>query len=351
MIQYAEVCLNVPILDQDTFTYEIEKNVEIGMRVLVDFHFRSKEEEGIVLEKHYNEPTYETKKILKVLDSFPIITQRQIDLAYWMKDFYVSSLGECLHKMFPSDKRLKKKQKEKIISPVRNLHSLNQEQQSIYKEIQNSFGSYQIHLLFGITGSGKTEVYIHLIHFILNQTDKSVLFLVPEIGLTFHTIQKLNEVFPNEVTLLNSSMKVLDKFYSYVKILKNEKRILIGTRSAVFAPFQKLGLVIMDEEHDSSYKENSSPRYHTRQIAMKICQEQKAVLLLGSATPSLEIFYHSKRKKVKLHSLKKRAIQGSKLAQIRIFEKSYSQKSPPIGSELAFKIKETLEKKQQIILF
>ena len=346
MISYAEVCLNVPIFENDTFTYQIIKPVQIGMRVLVEFN--SRVEEGIVLKIHFNEPNYKTKEIKKVIDSFPIVTPKQIELAYFMKDFYLGALGECLHKMFPSGKLLKKK-KEKKIEEKRDLYKLNLEQETAYNNIKKDFGTYSNHLLFGITGSGKTEVYIHLIHYLISTTKKNVLFLVPEIGLTFHTIKKLNEVFPNDVTILNSSMKISEKFYSYVQILENKKRILIGTRSAIFSPLSNIGLIIIDEEHDSSYKENSTPRYHSRQIAMKICKDSNAILLLGSATPSLEVFYHSLNGKIKIHYLKKRAVSKT-LPQIHIEEKFYA-KNNPIGSKLAFAIKQTLEKKEQVILF
>lgn len=347
MIQYAEVALNIPFESSDTLTYEIPlemNDLQPGMRVQVPL--RSRKIEGVVIDIHYQYPSYATKTIIKKIDKFPVINQEQIELAYWVKDYYLSSLGEAIFKMLPSGKR--RKNYDDIDIPITpDLLTLNDQQQQAYQKILETFNQEAIHLLYGITGSGKTEVYIHLIHQLLTTTDKSAIFLVPEITLTVQTLKRLEIIFGNQLAIQHSALRKSDKYNSYLQILHGEKRIVVGTRSAIFAPVPKLGLVIIDEEHDSSYKEHSSPRYHARQIAMHRCKNNQAPLVLGSATPSVELFYHAMQKNVHFHKLSIRA-KNAKLSEVRIYEKKYD--SIIIGDELLFQIKKRLERKEQCVL-
>ncbi|EMO74104.1 primosomal protein N' [Leptospira kirschneri str. 200801925] len=174
-----------------------------------------------------------------------------------------------------------------------------------------------------------------------------MILLVPEISLTFHIIRKLELIFPGQLAVLHSALKVSEKFKAYNELLTGKKRIAVGTRSAVFAPVSNLGLVIIDEDHDSSFKEHSSPRYHARQIALQRCRTNEAVLVMGTATPSLEIYHLAKEGKIHLHTLTKRP-QGVLPPTVRIVENQ--KESNVLSSELSFAIKRRLEKKEQIIL-
>lgn len=343
MIYYAEVAFDLPI-EEDTFTYEIPPNVQIGVRVLVKL--RNREEEGIIVSIHQNEPNYKVFQIEKIIDKTPIVLQEQIDLAHWMKNQYIASLGECIYKMIPAGRRQVKLETFPSDAEGKPV-TLNEEQQIATQNILSTFGTAAVHLLFGITGSGKTEVYIHLIQKVLETPNRSVILLVPEISLTFHIIRKLELIFPGQLAVLHSALKVSEKFKAYNELLTGKKRIAVGTRSAVFAPVSNLGLVIIDEDHDSSFKEHSSPRYHARQIALQRCRTNEAVLVMGTATPSLEIYHLAKEGKIHLHTLTKRP-QGVLPPTVRIVENQ--KESNVLSSELSFAIKQRLEKKEQIIL-
>ncbi|PJZ69536.1 primosomal protein N' [Leptospira perolatii] len=343
MIRYGEIALDLPLLE-DTFTYEVPPETQVGVRVKVSL--RGRKEEGIVLSVHSNEPTYEVLPVEKIIDKFPILTPEQIQLAKWMKEHYLASLGECVHKMVPSGKRHVQSLPNESTQDTKPF-PLNEEQEKAYQAIRSDFGKEAVHLLFGITGSGKTEVYLHLIQELLENTSKGILLLVPEIGLTYHIIRKLEAVFPGQVALMHSALRVSEKFKAYTDLLQGKKRIAVGTRSAVFAPVKNLGLVIIDEEHDGSFKEHSSPRYHARQIALQRCKENKAVLLLGSATPSLEIYHLAKEGKIGFQVLTQRAGKA-KPPEVKLLENK--RESRLLSSELTFAMKQRLDRKEQVIL-
>ncbi|EPG75777.1 primosomal protein N' [Leptospira fainei serovar Hurstbridge str. BUT 6] len=343
MIRYAEIAFDLPI-QEDTFTYEVPPETPIGVRVRA--RLRGRKEEGIVMSVHSNEPSYKVLPVEKIIDKIPIITDEQIKLAYWMKEQYLSSLGECIHKMIPKGRRHSKAVFDREEAESQPL-PLNDEQKKAYENIKSDFGKDAVHLLFGITGSGKTEIYLHLIGDLLRKSDKGVLLLVPEIGLTYHIIRKLEAVFPGQIALLHSALKVSERFKAYMDLLHGKKRIAVGTRSAVFAPVPKLGLIIIDEEHDGSFKEHSSPRYHARQVALQRCRESKAVLVLGSATPALEVYHLAVTGKIGLQILSKRPGKA-KPPLVRIVENR--KDSRLISSDLSFAIKQRLDRKEQVIL-
>ena len=347
MIQYAEVAINLPIREEDTLTYEIPfgmKNVEVGKRVEIEL--RNKKMEGVVVEIHSLIPNYKTKPIKRVVDKQPVITSDQIELGKWMKDFYISTLGESLYKMIPTGRRNISSEKVDVTVESKLL-KLNSEQEIAYQKIRSDFGKESTHLLYGITGSGKTEVYIHLMNDLLANTDKSAILLVPEISLTVQILKRLELIFGKQLAMLHSAMKISEKFRNYQKVLSGEKRIVVGTRSAIFAPVKNLGLIILDEEHDGSYKEHSNPRYHARQIAMQRSKMTSSVVVLGSATPAIESFYYAKRGQLKFHTMKERA-KSAELSKVFLQEKRDDKDI--ISDTLLFKIKQRLDKKEQVVL-
>ncbi len=173
-------------------------------------------------------------------------------------------------------------------------NTLNNHQQTALTDIENIFNKKQTCLLFGVTSSGKTEVYIHLIEKIINQK-KQVLFLVPEIALTTQLTLRLRSVFGKKLGIYHSKIKDNERTALWLKMLSNEPyEIIIGVRSSLFLPFKNLGLVIVDEEHESSYKQQEpSPRYHGRDTALMLAHIHNAKTLLGSATPSIESFFNA----------------------------------------------------------
>ncbi len=231
---------------------------------------------------------------------------------------------------------------------------LNPEQQNALTAIQESFAKKQTVLLHGITGSGKTEIYIHLIEKAI-QEGKQVLYLLPEIALTTQIIQRLKKYFGKKLGVFHSRFNKNEKIEIWQKINRNEYSVIIGARSAVFLPFKKLGLIIVDEEHDNSFKQyEPAPRYHARDAAVYLAGSSDAAIILGTATPSLESFYNAKSAKYALVSLNKRfgkAVMPEILVADMEKETRQRTKKSHFSSLLLEAMNEALEKKEQIILF
>lgn len=218
--------------------------------------------------------------------------------------------------------------------------------ESVYKK------EYEKYLLFGVTGSGKTEVYLQVIEEVLKQ-GKTVIVLVPEISLTYQTVNRFAARFGDNIALLHSKMTISQRKEEYKKIMSGKVNIVIGARSAIFAPIKNLGLVIIDEEHDTSYYSMTTPKYSTKEVASYICSNNNAVLLLGSATPEISTYYKAQSDEIKLLELLNRP-GNSKLPQIDIIDIK-NEKLNGNFSILSYKLKEEIllnikNKEQTMIL-
>lgn len=230
------------------------------------------------------------------------------------------------------------------------------EQDGVYNSLLNDFknDNFSGHLLFGVTGSGKTLIYIKLIEEILKK-GKQVLYLLPEISITPQIVDRIKTFFGKEVAVLHSKMSDNERNFVFREIQNNKYKIVLGVRSAIFSPIQHLGLIIVDEEHDASYKQNSpAPRYNSRDIAIVRAKIENCPILLGTATPSLESWHNAMIGNLKLHELKERA-DGAELPQIKIVDMREEKKHKTIkknfSSILIEKIIDRLEKKEGIIVF
>lgn len=231
---------------------------------------------------------------------------------------------------------------------------LNEEQQLCVKSISDAIHERQFKtfLLYGVTGSGKTEIYLQAIQKAMECGLQSLL-LVPEISLTPQTIARLYSRFKEQVAVLHSGLSEGERFDEWRKIKEGKVNVVVGVRSAIFAPFQRLGLVIVDEEHEHTYKQGETPRYHARDVAVIRAQINSAVCVLGSATPSLESFVHASSSKYHLLRLTKRVASGS-LPSIHIIdlrkETDKTSGEPVLSIALREKINERLKRKEQTIL-
>ena len=213
-------------------------------------------------------------------------------------------------------------------------------------------GKQQDYYLHGITGSGKTAVYIELIAETLKR-GKQAIVLIPEISLTYQTLMRFYARFGNQVSVMNSTLSHGEKYDQMRRAMDGDIQVIIGPRSALFTPFPNLGLIIIDEEHETSYKSELSPKYHAREVAEEAARIYGASLLLGSATPSIEAYYQVKQGKYKLFQLKKRLTGGS-LPRVEVIDLREELK---MGNRSIFsyclqeKLKERLNKKEQSILF
>lgn len=503
----------VPLALADSFTYEVNENefhyLQIGMRVAVPFG-KSKVYTALVIQKHNNPPlTYEAKEIQEIIDSQPIVNEKQIAHWQWLAEYYMCSLGEVyrnavpsalllesetivvykpkqevlisdlsddeflLYEAFQSQAVLKIEEiisilnkknifpiiqsllqkeiivlneemietyKPKLVKYVR-LHSdydapeklkdlleilsrsekqrilvmkffqmktldkkpisvkslleeadvsstvlkglisknifveftlaedrivfndvENQEiilsdfQQTAFNQINESFGEFDVTLLKGITGSGKTEIYIRLIERFLEQ-EKQVLYLLPEIALTTQLVQRLTKHFGNQVAVFHSKYSSNERVEVWHRVNQNSEKakIVIGARSSVFLPFSNLGFIVVDEEHEPSFKQQDpAPRFHARDAAIVLAKMHEAKVLLGSATPSLESFYNAYQNKFGLVTLDKR-FGNVKLPEIVLVDLKEKQKRKEMKGhfsiDLLDEINETLSRGEQVILF
>lgn len=237
-----------------------------------------------------------------------------------------------------------------------HIKQLNEAQQDAFNQIQFQFLKKQVVLLHGVTSSGKTEIYIHLIQQALERKQQ-VLYLVPEIALTVQMMNRLRKVFGNQLGIYHSKYSDAERVEIWQKQLSdNPYDIILGARSAVFLPFQRLGLVIVDEEHETSYKQQDPmPRYHARDVAIMMAAPiREARVLLGTATPSMESYYNTQTGKYGLVELKQR-YQGIELPEIQIVDTKALQHrklmNGPFSPILLSRVREALEHGEQAILF
>jgi primosomal protein N' (replication factor Y) (superfamily II helicase) len=242
------------------------------------------------------------------------------------------------------------KKRQEQLQPVK----LNEEQQQIVDEVTREYdaGIRSTYLVHGITGSGKTEVYMDIIASVLSK-GKQVILLIPEIALTYQTVLRFYRRFGDRISIMNSKMSQGERFDQSIRAKNGEIDIIIGPRSALFTPFQNLGLIIIDEEHEGSYKSETSPKYHAIDVAMKRAELTNASVILGSATPSLESYSKAIAGEYKLFTLTKRAKEAKPpkvwIADLR---EELKKKNKSIFSEkLKELIADRLVKREQIILF
>ena len=442
---FTDIILPLPL--DGVFTYSVPQSLEgqviRGVRVLVPLG-RNKTYVGIISEVHDKKPEgYQTKDILQVLDSCPILLDAQLHLWQWIADYYMAPIGEVFKAAFPAGLKAEdgyrprtetyielsqKFRNEAAIHVALNMlqraskqltafidylalsgwdknepqeitrdellnqgHSLptlaalvkrgllqtyerevgrlnlggepcfekikplSQVQQDAFNKIQFSFLKKNVTLLHGVTSSGKTEIYIHLIRQTLEQK-KQVLYLLPEIALTVQMMERLQRVFGNRLGIYHSKYSDAERVEIWQKQLSTHPYdVILGARSAVFLPFQDLGLVIVDEEHETSYKQQDPmPRYHARSAAIMLAQMFGAKTLLGTATPSLETYHNAKTGKFGIVELFQR-YQGIELPEIQIVDikdlQHRKMMNGPFSPLLLSKVREALERGEQVILF
>lgn len=237
-----------------------------------------------------------------------------------------------------------------LINEEKIKFNLNEEQQKVYKEIFNFINTNETFLLYGVTGSGKTNVYMKVIEDVI-KNNKTAILLVPEISLTPQIIKRFTSYFSN-IAVLHSGLSDGEKYDEWRKINEGKVNIVIGARSAIFAPLKNIGVIIIDEEHSQTYKQENNPRYNAIDIAKERCKYHNCPLILGSATPSLESFARAKKGVYKLLELKNR-YNNNTMPKVEIIDmnKEFKKASGYFSNTLIDQIKETLERNEQVILF
>lgn len=386
--------------------------VPFGKSRRMAFVDHSEEYDG-TLESLSQKLGYPVKEIQQILDEEPLLNQELYDLALWLKEKTLSTTIACFQVMMTNKKRVKGKVKSVVLEQiievadesfslsvkqaqclryvqehtpisytelrkkypsivktllnkgvfikkaqerlsflqteqeVQPLKVLNQEQTKAYQLIQRKEG---VHLLYGQTGSGKTEVYLHLAKKAIEE-GKQVLILVPEIGLTPQMVNRVSRVFGQDLGMYHSGLNEQERYEQYQLVKQGRLKVIVGTRSAIFLPFQKLGLIVLDEEHDSSYKQDVQPSYHCRDVAVERAGFHHCPLVLGSATPSLESYAKALKGVYQMVSLKTRF--GQDMAKVHVVDMSQEirqGKDYILSDELKQRLTEVLRKKEQAIL-
>lgn len=372
MARYLQIVLNIPL--NQSFTYldiddkktadkKSDENTNapvqthdsrVGCRA--DIMFGNRHTVGYIIGESSSLPADcpvtadKIRPIKKLLDTEPLFTPELANLAQWVSRYYLCAPGEALAAMLPGGRRETDAGGFSFTdeAPDPHPHALSEEQKDAVNGIIDSSKSY-LHYLYGPTGTGKTEVFLQAAEKML-AAGKGVIYLVPEIGLTAQVIEAVVSRFGQTAAVLHSGLTPSQRLSEWKRILSKEARVVVGARSAVFAPVPDLGMIIIDEEHDGSYKSGNTPRYHARQVAMYRCSQNKIPLVMGSATPSVEAWHLMDTGVIIRHTLTQR-LAGGAMPKISCVNLSTSKTDGCISKELAQAINETIAAKRQVILF
>lgn len=440
-MKYADIILPLPL--EGMFTYGIPSSLEDrvgrGMRVLAPLG-KSKKYIGIVARLHDNKPDFKVKDIETVLDSCPVVTDKQLKLWDWIAEYYISPVGEVYNAALPlglksveayrprtelyvglspnftdgqgidiargmlrraarqldafntfiilsqsgvevtreelmnqahataatikglTDKGIFYTYKKEVgrlgdggDPHLERIKKLSDAQQDAYNQILIQMMGKNVVLLHGVTSSGKTEIYIHLIRQALEK-HQQVLYLLPEIALTVQMMQRLRSVFGNRLGIYHSKYSDAERVEIWQKQLSgNPYDVILGARSALFLPFQRLGLVIVDEEHETSFKQQDpAPRYHARSTAIVLAQMYGAKTLLGTATPSMESWHNARTGKYGYVRLDRR-YKDIELPEIEVVDikdlRRRKMMTGPFSPRLLTAVRTALQGGRQAILF
>ena len=450
---YVDIILPLPL--EGTFTYSLPTaladKVELGVRVLVPLG-KSKTYTAMAVRVHDNKPEFETRDILQVIDSDPVLLERQLKLWQWISTYYMSAIGDVFKAALPAGLKAEENYRPKTVRCVtlptnmrseqtlhlaitilgkalkqqqtfntflqlshwdqidgdtppdhiqeiacdellnaanasdavlrqlinrhfleiyhreveriggggdyhpENIQPLSDAQQDAMQQIEGQMKEKNVVLLHGVTSSGKTEIYIHLIKKAIDE-GQQVLYLLPEIALTVQMTRRLQRVFGSRLGIYHSKYSDAERVEIWKKQLSDKPYdVVLGARSAVFLPFTRLGLVIIDEEHETSFKQQDpAPRYHARSAAIMLARMYEgAKVLLGTATPSMESFYNASTGKYGYVRLATR-YRNVALPEIRVADMKdlYHRKMMrgPFSPELLEAMRSALRDKKQIILF
>jgi len=344
-----EVAIPVPL--HNTFDYLCDQKVSIGARVKVPFG--KKQVTAIVLSHKKKSDFDKLRSVEEILDQKALLSKEILDFLFWSANYYHHPLGEVLSSALPKNLRQGKPAVIKKISTHNNTTSpstfdTTTEQNKAIKEVLKSENNFHGFLLHGVTGSGKTEVYLNITQAILMKGGQ-VLVLVPEIGLTPQMIARFEERIEAKVVTVHSQLNETQKMDAYLMAKTGEAGVVLGTRSAIFTPMPNLGLVIVDEEHDGSFKQQSSFRYSARDLSFMRAKLASVPLILGTATPSLETLKNVVDKKLTRLVLSSRPGQAI-MPEINLIDMR-NQTAEALSVPLVAKMKHYLEDNKQVMLF
>ena len=361
--QYAQVIVDVAGLPPLDYLVPQEMLVAVGDLVLVPVGRRKTAGLVVGLKPWTDIERRKLRAVSCVLNDFSPLPAEWLSWTHFAAEYYCRTWGEVALPGIPAFFRKKRGVRhEQSMQRLRSLPalpekecppepSLNAEQQRAVQSVTGSKG-FVPWLLYGVTGSGKTEVYLQIMKRILSQTGGAqALLLVPEINLTPQLVSRVRSHFPHDqIVTLNSELAPGERAQSWLAIHEGRARILVGTRLAVFASFHDLRLIVVDEEHDLSYKASDGARFSARDLAVKRAQDLQIPIVLGSATPSLESWELAKKGKYKLLELKQRAVPKASFPDLRLIELN-KKTSEGLTEEVQREISQALLRKEQVLVF
>ncbi|NQU95156.1 MAG: primosomal protein N' [Candidatus Omnitrophica bacterium] len=361
--KFAEVAVNLP-LDR-VFHYSIpsglKKDAEIGKRVYVPF--RDKQKVGYITGFSDTCDVAKAKPIDSIIDEKPILSSHMLKLTKWISETYLCSWGQAISAAIPgvlkkgkvSVKPRSAKTAKVTLPQATKPLKLTSEQERVMESVLHKIEQedYKTFVLHGITSSGKTEIYLQAIERVLSKGKTSIV-LVPEIALTPQTVERFAGRFGDRVAVLHSGLIGSMRYSEWKRIKDGTARVVVGARSAIFSPVNNLGLIVIDEEHETSYKQDDAPRYHARDVALMRAKLSNCPVILGSATPSLESFYMAKKEHLELVRLTKR-IDDRSLPKVKIvdmrMELATRKRIVMFSQVLLDAIERTLREKKQAMIF
>jgi primosomal protein N' (replication factor Y) (superfamily II helicase) len=359
---YVKILLNLPV--EGPFDYEVpfnlRENVATGKRAWVNFGPRRMI--GYIIGVSDKTDCEKTKPILDIIDKDPILSSEMLELTKQISEYYLCSWGEAINAAVPSSLKKGnvsvKPRADEDYSEIAHTEAFTptKEQSNALAEINGAIdnNANQVFLLHGITGSGKTEVYLQAIANVLDK-GRSCIVLVPEISLTPQAVERFKSRFKERVAVFHSRLTAGQKYREWKKLSDGLCHIVVGARSAIFSPIRDLGLIIVDEEHDTSYKRQDNPRYNATDVAIMRAKISNAVVVLGGATPSLESYYKAQSKDYKLLQLNER-IEKRPLPEVKILDMRHEiterKKKRIIFSRLLMEhMEKVIGNNEQMILF
>lgn len=352
---WVRVVIPGPLYQAYDYFYHGEHALVKGVRVRVPFGSRVCVGYVVELPAKPQIEEHLIKPIQEIIDIIPVWGSTLYDFIIQMSHYYHEPLGLCLQATTPKALHQGKTLPAEPIlystTPVAQPvapHVLNAEQAEVFKQLKAKMDVFNVHVLHGVTGSGKTEVYCHWIQEIL-KAGRQVLVLVPEIGLTPQMLERLQGL---QVPVIEMHSMLTDKqrLHHYAFAMKAQPCIVVGTRSSLFMPLTKIGGIIVDEEHDLSYKQQNAPRYHARDMGVLRAKMHNIPIILGSATPSLETYHHAKQGRYGYSVLNYRA-SGSAMPAIHLIDMRQQRLDGGLSAPLIQAIKKHIAASGQVLLF
>jgi primosomal protein N' (replication factor Y) len=352
---FVEVAVPLPLPQRFTYRVAAAQAADVAVGSVVKVPFGRRQVWGVV-EAIVGEPDLpRLRDVLQTLPAAYTVEEPARQLAHWIADYYACSPGEALTLMLPprpgTAERVRDHRPQS--ATPQTPHPLTPAQKTAVDALDAAVAErrYQSFVLHGVTGSGKTEVYLQVIEKVL-AAGRGALVLLPEIALTPQTLRRLQARFPGRVDPYHSRLSHGERCAVWERAARGETPLVVGARSAVFAPVKDLGLIVVDEEHEPSYKSDSRPRYHARDVALMRGSLASVPVVLGSATPSLESFHNVRSGKHRLLELPQRVGAGG-LPQVQIFDRRLDGpgRMPALGQTLELALDEALARHEQAIVF